>query len=72
MRIFSTAIVLCTILVTANALGQVQVDPDLPVYQPVAGVSGSINSIGSDTMNNLMALWAEGFKRFYPSVHVEI
>jgi phosphate transport system substrate-binding protein len=50
----------------------VQVDPELPDYQPTGGVSGSIKSVGSDTMNNLMTLWSEGFLKFYPSVRVEI
>ncbi len=35
-------------------------------------MSGSINSIGSDTLNNLMTLWAEGFRSEYPNVSVEI
>jgi phosphate transport system substrate-binding protein len=48
------------------------VDPALPGYLPVSGVSGSVKSVGSDTMNNLMTLWAEGFKRYYPSVRAEI
>jgi len=50
----------------------IQVDPALPDYKPAAGVSGSIKSVGSDTMNNLMTLWSEGFLKFYPSVRVEI
>jgi phosphate transport system substrate-binding protein len=54
------------------AFGQVKVDPELPDYTPVQGVSGSLKSIGSDTMNNEMALWAEGFQRHYPSVKIEI
>jgi len=48
------------------------VDPALPDYQPLSGVSGSIKSVGSDTMNNLMSLWAEGFKKSYPNVRAEI
>ena len=41
----------------------------LPAYTRAAGeVSGSLKAVGSDTMNNLMALWAEGFKKFYPNV----
>jgi phosphate transport system substrate-binding protein len=48
------------------------VDPNLPSYQPTPGVSGRIKSEGSDTMNNLMALWAEQFKRMYPNVQIEI
>ncbi|MFQ3578180.1 MAG: phosphate-binding protein, partial [Verrucomicrobiia bacterium] len=34
----------------------ITVDPDLPVYEQVSGVSGNLNSIGSDTLNNLMTL----------------
>ena len=52
--------------------GQVELDPKLPEYRAVAGVSGNLKSIGSDTMNNEMALWAEGFQRFYPNVKIEI
>jgi phosphate transport system substrate-binding protein len=48
------------------------VDPDLPVYQPVSGVSGNLDSIGSDTLNNLMTLWAESFQAIYPNVHIQI
>ncbi|MBI1387543.1 MAG: phosphate ABC transporter substrate-binding protein PstS family protein [bacterium] len=57
---------------TLSASAQVQLDPKLPVYEPVQGVQGSIKSVGSDTMNNLMTLWAEGFNKFYPNVQVEI
>jgi phosphate transport system substrate-binding protein len=45
------------------------IDPALKPYERVAGeVSGSLKFVGSDTMNNLVALWAEGFKKFYPGV----
>ncbi len=47
-------------------------DADLPVYRATSGVSGNIKSIGSDTMNNLMTLWGEEFKAFYPSTQVEV
>ena len=50
----------------------VQVDPALKAYQPVSGVSGNLNSIGSDTLNNLMTLWAEGFRKYYPSVNIQV
>ena len=51
---------------------KIEVDPKLPAYEKVSGVSGSIKSIGSDTMNNEMTLWAEGFLSMYPNVQVEI
>jgi len=50
----------------------VEVDPNLPVYEPVSGVSGNLDSIGSDTLNNLMTLWAEAFQAIYPNVHIQI
>jgi phosphate transport system substrate-binding protein len=50
----------------------VQIDAAIPSYEKVAGVSGNLNSIGSDTLNNLMTLWAEGFKAMYPNVNIQI
>ena len=37
-----------------------------------SGVSGNISSVGSDTLNNLMTLWAERFAKFYPNAKVQI
>lgn len=45
---------------------------DLPTYEKVSGVSGNLSSIGSDTLANLMTLWAEEFKRTYPNVNIQI
>jgi len=50
----------------------VKVDPGLPTYQKAAGVAGNFTSVGSDTLNNLMTLWAEEFKRLYPNVNIQI
>src|SRR6266567_1871616 len=55
-----------------TALAQVAVDPALKPYEKVSGVSGNLNSIGSDTLNNLMTLWAEGFRAIYPNVKIQI
>ena len=56
------------VAIAAMAYGQ-DLDPALKSYERVAGeVSGSLKFVGSDTMNNLVALWAEGFKKFYPGV----
>ncbi len=54
------------------ASAQAQVDPSLPEYQKISGVSGTLSSVGSDTLANLMTLWAEEFKRTYPNVNVQI
>ena len=50
----------------------IQVDPSITAYQKTSGVSGNINSVGSDTMNNMMALWAETFRKAYPNVKIQI
>src|SRR5499426_3556190 len=55
-----------------TALTQVAVDPAIKPYEKVSGVSGNLNSIGSDTLNNLMTLWAEGFRAIYPNVNIQI
>jgi phosphate transport system substrate-binding protein len=47
-------------------------DPGLPEYKAVSGVSGSLSSVGSDTLNNLMTFWSEGFRKAYPNVTISI
>ncbi len=49
-----------------------KVDPALPEYVKASGVSGNISSIGSDTLNNLMTLWAEDYRKLYPNVNIQI
>jgi len=51
---------------------QIEVDARIPVYKKVSGISGNASSIGSDTMNNLMALWLESFRKYYPNVKIQI
>ncbi len=50
----------------------IKLDPNLKAYAKVSGVSGNLNSIGSDTLNNLMTLWAEGFRKQYPNVKIQV
>jgi phosphate transport system substrate-binding protein len=56
----------------AVAQDGVKLDPGLDAYKAVSGVSGNLSSVGSDTLNNLMTLWAETFSRFYPNVKIQI
>ena len=58
--------------VVAFASGPPKLDPALTGYKAVSGVSGNISSIGSDTLNNLMTLWAENFSKFYPNAKIQI
>lgn len=63
---------LATGLPSAYADTPITLDPTLKGYAKVSGVSGNLNSIGSDTLNNLMTLWAEGFRKQYPNVKIQI
>ena len=50
----------------------VKVDANLSDYVKVQGVAGNLNSVGSDTLNNLMTFWAESFRKNYPNVNIQI
>lgn len=69
---------IAALLVSASLLNapmvfaQATVDENLPAYGKTSGVSGNLSSVGSDTLANLMTLWAESFKRIYPNVNVQI
>lgn len=60
------------LLGSLQANAQSRLDTELPSYEKVSGVSGTLSSAGSDTLANLMTLWSEEFKRFYPNVTVQI
>ncbi len=59
-------------LISGTAIAVQTVDADVPEYQKTSGVSGNLSSVGSDTLANLMTLWAEEFKRTYPNVNIQI
>lgn len=61
-----------SLLVPVGSMAADKIDADLPGYTKASGVSGNISSVGSDTLANLMTLWAEEFKRLYPNVNVQI
>ncbi|MBD9413624.1 phosphate ABC transporter substrate-binding protein PstS family protein [Pseudomonas sp. PDM16] len=48
------------------------VDPAIPGYEKTTGVSGNLSSVGSDSLANLMTLWAEEYKKLYPNVNIQI
>lgn len=57
---------------SASAMAEVKVDAAIPTYTKSSGVSGNLSSVGSDTLANLMTLWAEDFKRTYPNINIQI
>jgi phosphate transport system substrate-binding protein len=68
----STLVALTLASATAAVADPVQVDPSIKAYAKIGGVSGSLSSVGSDTLNNVMTLWAEGFKQLYPNVKIQV
>jgi hypothetical protein len=46
--------------------------PTIKGYSPAGEVSGNLTAIGSDTLNNLMTLWSEAFKKQHPKVKIQI
>ena len=59
-------------LVSGTAGAVQTVDAGIPEYQKASGISGNLSSVGSDTLANLMTLWAEEFNREYPNVNIQI
>jgi phosphate transport system substrate-binding protein len=56
----------------AGAAAVQKVDSSIPTYSKASGISGNLSSVGSDTLANLMTMWAEEFNREYPNVNIQI
>ncbi|MFN8642870.1 MAG: phosphate ABC transporter substrate-binding protein [Candidatus Binatia bacterium] len=70
VAVFLTAAVLAA--ASSVHASPVQVDLAIAGYAKVGGVSGNLSSVGSDTLNNVMTLWAETFRKAYPNVRIQI
>ena len=71
MKLFPLALV-PVLLLGQPVMAEVVLDKGLPDYKKVSGISGNLSSAGSDTLANLMTLWTEEFKRFYPNVNIQV
>ena len=74
MRLFWPLILV--VLVGLHAPGssraEGQAEHELAAYGRVSGISGSLSSIGSDSLANLMTLWTEAFKKVYPNINIQV
>ena len=62
-----------SLALVSGTAGAVQtVEAGVPDYQKASGIAGNLSSVGSDTLANLMTLWAEEFNREYPNVNIQI
>jgi phosphate transport system substrate-binding protein len=68
---FKLALAFTALATTASAQA-VKVDAGIPAYAKASGVSGSVNSVGSDSMNNMMTFWGEAFSKMYPNVKIQV
>ena len=66
------AVALLAAVLATTAMAEDKIDPALADYKVVSGVSGNLSSVGSDTLANLMTLWAEEYKRLYPNINIQI
>jgi phosphate transport system substrate-binding protein len=71
IRILAQSVLAALVGLSASAQ-TIKVDPKVTSYKKVSGVSGNLNSIGSDTLNNLMAYWVESFNKKYPNVKIQV
>ena len=71
-KVLFSAILLVCLADTAGKAQQIKPDKEIKSYTKTIGIRGNASSIGSDTMNNLMALWLEAFKKNYPMVNIQI
>ncbi|VAW97321.1 Phosphate ABC transporter, periplasmic phosphate-binding protein PstS (TC 3.A.1.7.1) [hydrothermal vent metagenome] len=72
LTIASIGLLSSQIAFAPSAQAAAKIDSKIPAYNKASGISGNISSVGSDTLANLMTLWAEEFKRLYPNVNVQI
>jgi phosphate transport system substrate-binding protein len=71
-RSLLAGLALAVVAAAPLAAQPVQVESAISPYQKTSGVSGNLSSVGSDTLNNLMTFWAEGFSKQYPNVRIQI
>lgn len=50
----------------------IRVDDGIAAYAKGESIAGNLSSVGSDTLNNMMTLWAEEFRKIYPDVNIQI
>lgn len=75
-------LVLCVVVLAACASAaehpkfneplHAKASPNLPAYKKNGNLSGTIKSVGADTMEELMKLWIEDFRKLYPDLNFEM
>ncbi len=71
-KILALVLLALVLFASAGFASPLKVDVNISDYVKVQGVAGNLNSVGSDTLNNMMTFWAEGFRKKYPNVNIQI
>lgn len=71
-KVFALSLLALVLFASAAIASPLKVDVNISDYVKVQGVAGNLNSVGSDTLNNMMTFWAEGFRKKYPNVNIQI
>jgi len=77
IRLLTCVAVLGTYILAAdhpkfNETLHTKASPNLPAYKKVDPISGTLRSVGADTMEELMKLWIDDFKKIYPEVNFDM
>ncbi len=49
-----------------------KVDPAIPTYHPVPGLTGTLKGVESNTVTTVMTAWIKGFTKIYPGVSISV
>lgn len=71
-RLKKYGVLLGLVGITTGAFAAPSPKSSLKSYEPISGISGNLTTVGSDTLNNLMTLWAESFRAYYPNVNIQV
>lgn len=75
MNLFPPHVLLLILFLCTRVAGATQtplLDPGLSRYETQGGISGNLTAVGSDTLNNLVTRWKEGFLKVYPNVTMSV
>lgn len=66
-----TVVLACTYAMASNS-EVIKVDPAMKPYAKADGLSGSLRTVGSDKLHDLMVNWTDSFKKTYPTITLTI
>lgn len=72
MKAILAAVAGLTLMLGFTTSEPVKLDPKLPAYKATERVAGDLRTAGSDTLSNVVSLWAQEFNKFHPGVRMQV